>query len=199
MQSVLLLHGAIGASDQLLPIKENLADSFNVHMLNFSGHGGSALSEEPFSIALFANEVLQYLNEQNIKTIDIFGYSMGGYVALYLAKHHPDRVGKVVTLASKFYWDVPTAEKESKMMNVEVIKQKVPAFAKALEKRHHPNSWELVLEKTKEMLQSLGEKNALSLEDYNAINNSVLILLGDKDKMITLEETVDVYKALTQC
>lgn len=196
MQPILLLHGAIGAADQLLPLQENLASSYDVYRLNFSGHGGQPFAEAPFSIALFAEEVLKYMDEQKLETIDIFGYSMGGYVALYLAKQHPNRVGRIVTLATKFYWDVPTAEQEVKMMNAEVIRKKIPAFAEALAKRHQPNSWEVVLDKTKEMLHSLGEQNALSLADYNIINNSVLLLIGDKDKMVTLEETVDVYKNL---
>ncbi|MEZ5015862.1 MAG: alpha/beta fold hydrolase [Flavipsychrobacter sp.] len=196
MQPILLLHGAIGASDQLLPLKEILADSYNVHTLDFSGHGGQPFPQEPFSIGLFAKEVVDYLDKEQIQSIDIFGYSMGGYVALYMAKHYPDRVGKIVTLATKFYWDVPTAEKESKMMNALVIKEKVPAFAATLAKRHAPNSWEEVLEKTKEMLQGLGEQNAMSIEDYKLVNNFVLILIGDKDKMVTLEETLDVYKNL---
>lgn len=196
MQSILLLHGAIGASDQLLPLKENLSESFIVHTLDFSGHGGQQFSDEPFSIAHFAQDVLHYIDKKGIKKVDIFGYSMGGYVALYLARYFPDRVGKVVTLASKFHWDEPTAERESKMMNVEIIKKKIPSFADTLAKRHAPNNWEEVLAKTKDMLQELGRNNTLTVDDYKNINNLVLIMIGDRDKMITLEETVNVFNAL---
>ncbi len=196
MQPILLLHGAIGASDQLEPLKGKLSKDFEVHTMNFSGHGGRPYGNEPFSISLFASEVKQYLNDNHIEQIDIFGYSMGGYVALYLAKHHPELVGRVVTLATKFHWDEETAAKEVKMINAEKIKEKVPAFAAALEKRHHPNDWVEVLEKTKEMLRSLGRQNALSLEDYKEIEIPTLVLIGDQDKMVTLEETLNVYRFL---
>ena len=47
-----------------------------------------------------------------ITRADIFGYSMGGYVALHAARRHPERIGSIMTLGTKFAWDTPTAEKE---------------------------------------------------------------------------------------
>jgi esterase/lipase len=46
------------------------------------------------------------------------------------------------------------------------------------------------------MMQGLGRDNALKLTDYNSIENKVLIMIGDKDQMVTLEETIDVYRNL---
>ena len=40
MKTILLLHGAIGAADQLQPLAQVLAAHYNVHTLSFSGHGG---------------------------------------------------------------------------------------------------------------------------------------------------------------
>ena len=94
MQAILLLHGAIGAADQLSRLKEELADSFSVLCLNFSGHGGSAFADEEFSIHLFASEVITFLDKKKIDSTHIFGYSMGGYVAMYLAKNHPQKIKK---------------------------------------------------------------------------------------------------------
>src|SRR4029077_13449669 len=101
MQHLLVLHGAIGAKDQLQPLAEKLRSHYIVHTLNFSGHGGETIPAT-FSIEGFANDVLHYLKQNNIDKINIFGYSMGGYVALYLAKHYPEKVNKAATLATKF-------------------------------------------------------------------------------------------------
>ena len=196
MQHLLLLHGAIGAKDQLDPLADSLKDEYIIHTINFSGHGGSSLPENSFSIPHFANDVIEYLRQADIQHTNIFGYSMGGYVAMYLAKYHPDRVSKVITLATKFYWDKATAEKEVKMLNPETIIEKIPAFAKQLEQRHYPNDWKTILEKTKEMLLTMGTRNTLTLEDYATIQTPCLLMLGDKDKMITFDETVAVQKAL---
>ena len=195
MQHILLLHGAIGARDQLQSLADNLKDEYIVHSINFSGHGGEAFQED-FSIPHFAGDVLNYLQQNKIKQTNIFGYSMGGYVAMHLAKYHAQFVNKVITLATKFYWDEAVAAKEVKMLDANIILEKVPAFAKQLEQRHLPNDWKTVLEKTKKMLLQLGADNTFKLEDYKNISSPSLLLLGEKDKMISLEETVAVQKAL---
>jgi len=196
MQHLLLLHGAIGAKDQLEPLADSLKDKYIVHRFNFSGHGETAFQDDTFSIPYFAGNVLDYLRQNNIEQVTIFGYSMGGYVAMYLARFYPQMISRIVTLATKFYWNQAVAEKEIKMLDADKILEKLPAFARQLEKRHSPNDWKAVLNKTKEMLLQLGINNTLKLEDYTNISVPCLLLLGDKDKMITLEETVAVQRAL---
>jgi len=75
-------------------------------------------------------------------------------------------------------------------------KKKIPSFAAALKERHHPQNWKLVLEKTIEMLAEMGDNNPLQPEDYLTIGQPALLMLGDRDKMVTLEETLAVYKDL---
>ena len=121
---------------------------------------------------------------------------MGGYVALYLARHSPALVRRIITLATKFQWNPDIAAKETAMLNADTIEEKVPAFAKQLQQRHYPNDWKIVLQKTKQLLIQLGDKNDLQLNDYQTILTPSLLLLGDKDKMVTPEETAQVEKAL---
>jgi len=196
MQPILLLHGAIGAADQLVNIAEELSSSYKVYTMDFSGHGGKPFPSEPLSIQLFVDEVLNFINAEGLDKVSIFGYSMGGYVAMYLAKHYPDRIYKIITLATKFHWDEETAARETKMLNADKIEEKLPAFAQSLQKRHAPNDWKALLQRTIDMLNAMGRDNPLKIEDYAAINHSCMILLGDRDKMITLDETLNVYKAL---
>ncbi len=195
-QNLLLLHGAIGAKDQLQPLADALKENYSIHTLNFSGHGGEAFKDEDLSIPLFAGEVMNYLQRKRIETVNIFGYSMGGYVAMYLAMHHPGIVSGIITLGTKYYWDEAIAAKEVKMLDAETISQKIPAFAEQLRNRHAHNDWKRVLDQTREMLLKLGRQNTLRLDDYKSISAECLLLLGDKDKMVTLDETVAVQKAL---
>ena len=196
MEHLLLLHGAIGAKDQLMLLEKALADSYIVHSLNFGGHGGSPLIDETFSIALFASEVITFLDGKGIESIHIFGYSMGGYVAMYLAKNYPERIKKIITLATKFNWDENIAAQEIKMLNADKIEEKLPDFAATLQKRHAPNNWKTVLAKTSGMLTTMGKNNPLKSTDFPNIQHPVLLILGDRDKMVTLDETVEMYKNL---
>src|SRR5215831_13973127 len=152
MQHLILLHGAIGSKDQLQNLSHLLERDYRVYSLNFSGHGSENIPDRSFSIQLFADDLLRFMHQNNIERTNIFGYSMGGYVGMYIAKHHPEKILKLITLATKFYWDEPTALKEIKMLSPETIEQRIPTFAEELAKRHVPNDWKIVLKKSAEML-----------------------------------------------
>jgi pimeloyl-ACP methyl ester carboxylesterase len=169
-----------------------------VHSFNFSGHGGQPLPAAGLSISLFAGELLQYIETHKLQGASVFGYSMGGYVALQLQKSHPGIMGKIITLATKFHWDPQTAERECGMLEWEKIEIKLPQFAETLAKRHAPVNWKELMEATTDMLRAMGNDAPLKPEDYPKLNTPVLLLLGDRDKMVSLDETLAVYRALPQ-
>ena len=196
MNNLLLLHGAIGSVKQFSPLVKILQEDYKVYAIDFAGHGGSEIPDAPFSINMFAEDVLKWMELKEFETIDIFGYSMGGYVGLYLARKYPDRVGRVFTLATKFSWHEETAKMEAGLLNPDKLEEKMPAFAEELAHRHSPADWKLVLRKTADMMIDLGHNNILKDGDFARIENEVLIGVGDRDKMVCLEETIHVYRKL---
>lgn len=183
MNPVLLLHGALGASTQLEPLKHKLERSGRtVYVMNFSGHAGEPFPKS-FGIETFADDILSCVIKHNLKQADVFGYSMGGYVALWLALNHPQRIGKIVTLGTKFDWSIESAEKEVRRLNADKILEKVPAFARILEHRHAPNDWKELLKKTGEMMIGLGNKPLLTQENLKTLQNHIVVCLGDQDDM----------------
>lgn len=196
MQSIVLLHGATGAASQLKPLADALSNRYSVHAINFKGHGGEPMPTEPFSMELFANQVLEYFDQHQLQSPEIFGYSLGGYVGMYIARHFPQRVSRLITLATKFHWDEAIAAKQQRSFDANVILEKAPAFAEQLQQMHAPNDWKEILAKTGSMLTALGNRNTLSPEDYPLVQTPALIIQGDKDRMVTLEETIAVYRAL---
>jgi len=195
MQDLIILHGALGAADQFQSLKNLLDSRYNVHVINFYGHGG-ATDVNYFSIELFADQVFQYITENKINRVNIAGYSMGGYVALYMAKRYPEKINKIFTLATKFAWTPSIAEQEIKLLNPEKIAEKIPVFAHILEKRHAPNDWKALLAKTAKMMVDLGNQPLLTAADFQQFETSVLLSIGDKDNMVSLEETIDTYRQL---
>lgn len=195
---VLLLHGALGSKTQLDPLRTALVvEGFTTYALNFSGHSGEPFGKA-FGIEAFGTDVLSFLDTNGIGTVDIFGYSMGGYVALWLAHSHPGRVGKIATLGTKFDWSTESAEKEAQKLDPDLILKKVPAFARILEHRHAPVSWRELLQKTSAMMLSLGNAPLLSLEVLKTIHQTVLILLGDRDDMADRKYSEEVARILPQ-
>lgn len=185
MIPILLLHGALGSKEQLEPLKKLLlTQNRDVYTLNFSGHSGEPFSQKGFGIEIFADDVIHFLDKHQLKVVNIFGYSMGGYVALWCTYLHPERINKIITLGTKFDWNPPSAEKEVSKMNAEKIIEKVPAFARLLEHRHAPNDWKILLSKTKGMMTALGDQPLLNLLNVREIQNPCTILLGDIDDMV---------------
>lgn len=195
MKHILLLHGALGAKQQLAPIADRLRFDSEVVSLNFSGHGGAPFANS-FGIDQFMAEVLDFLDNNQLEQVDIFGYSMGGYVALNLAALHPQRVRKIVTLGTKFEWTPESAAKETKMLDPEKIELKVPAFAAQLGQLHAPNDWKILLQKTAQLMLELGQQPPLTPTVLSGIRQEALICLGDADQMVGMEETKQAASAL---
>ncbi|MBZ0318321.1 MAG: alpha/beta fold hydrolase [Anaerolineae bacterium] len=188
---LVLLHGAVGAKSQFVDLIPLLESYFEVITLDFEGHGTADLTDRPFKIGHFVENVLNIVGPEKF---DVFGYSMGGYVALYLALHHPERVGRVFTLATKFDWTLATAEKEVRLLDADKILQKTPHYAQTLQAMHR--DWRMVLEKTRDLLIGLGQQNLLTPDILAQITQPVRIAIGDRDSMVSLEETITAYRAL---
>lgn len=195
MDPILLLHGALGTKAQFDVLAPHLESHFDLHRFSFEGHGDAGSAGRPFRIEYFAENVLAYLEEQGIEKINIFGYSMGGYVALALAKEYPEYVNKIATLGTILQWDEGVAKRECRYLHPEKIKQKVPHFAKKLDARH-PNRWEQIVDRTREMLQHLGANPIVKTSDWSALKPPIRFHIGDQDTTAGLDSTVQIYRKM---
>jgi len=188
MSTLLFLHGAIGTSKQLTKIASSFESSLT---FDFPGHGKTDLPAA-FSIPFFASAVIDFLDKNEIKKVSIFGYSMGGYVGLYLAKNFPQRIEKVFCHGTKLLWSLESAQKETKLLNPQVIQEKVPQFAIHLETLHG-KKWQHVLLKTASMLNEMGSNPPLNEQDFQQISCPIMISLGDRDTTANLEDSAKCY------
>lgn len=196
MQHLLLLHGALGSKSQFDTFAPLLADIFTTHALNFSGHGGTAMPLNGYTFDTFANDILNYLDQHKIARASLFGYSMGGYAALYFAKKYPERVDRIMTLNTKFNWDPLATAKETAMLNAEKMLEKVPAFANNLMVQHGMNIWKQVLQQTEIMMNNLASHVTLTDDELKKIDCPVVIGVSDRDTTATIDENLEVYKKL---
>jgi pimeloyl-ACP methyl ester carboxylesterase len=195
MQNIILLHGALGSAADLEPLGAALKKcGCTIHTFSFSGHGGTAFGNS-FGIAQFAAELENFIQTKGLNDPTIFGYSMGGFVALYLASTQPGLIKNIITLGTKFNWSAETVAKETGLLDPGVMLQKIPAYAASLETKHGAD-WKETVTKTAALMKEIGDKQFLDPEILKTINTPVLIGIGDKDKMVTLDETLTVFKTL---
>jgi pimeloyl-ACP methyl ester carboxylesterase len=195
---LLLLHGALGARSQFDALLPLLPRELPTAAFDFEGHGARDVAGRPFRIEHFAENVREQLRAHGVERAALFGYSMGGYVALHLAATHPELVGAVFTLGTKLAWSPETAEREVAQLDPAAIAARVPRFAQALAARHAAAGWERVLHETAGLLRELGARPPLGPETLARVACPVRLAVGDRDATVTLEETRDAMRRLPQ-
>ncbi|KIC62105.1 alpha/beta fold hydrolase [Chryseobacterium taiwanense] len=194
MPNLILLHGALGHNEVFEPFKEELSKYFTIHTPLFSGHGNTEIWENGITTEKYTQELKEFIEKEKLNNVSIFGHSMGGYVALCYALENPSTLHSIMTLGTKFDWTEEQALKESKMLNPDVIAEKVPKYAELLEKQHGAK-WKQLLPAIADMMVSLG-KNPPLKNNLSNINIPVQIMVGDQDNMVTFEESMKVYRSL---
>jgi pimeloyl-ACP methyl ester carboxylesterase len=96
-EPVLLLHGIGASRGDFAALLARLADGHDVLALDLPGHGGSPALEGPQTPAAIADAVEAELDARGLGTVHAVGNSLGGRVALELARR--DRARSVVALA----------------------------------------------------------------------------------------------------
>ncbi|MBF8190718.1 alpha/beta fold hydrolase [Nonomuraea sp. K274] len=78
---------------------DSVREDFDGHLtitLDYRGTGGSDKPDEPYTTRGFATDVVAVLDELDVPRAHVYGTSMGGRVAQWLAIDHPGRVEALV-------------------------------------------------------------------------------------------------------
>ena len=77
-------------------VREDFHPAHSTITVDYRGTGGSGKPDEPYSTRGFAADVVAVLDELGVERADVYGTSMGGRVAQWLAALHPGRVRRLV-------------------------------------------------------------------------------------------------------
>ncbi len=197
MVPILLLHGALGSADTLRPLADALRTAGRTVILpDLPGHGDSVLPAAGLTMPALAEAAFAAFDSAGVELLDVFGYSMGGYLGAHLARMVPHRIRRVATLATIWNWNGERAEKECRGLDPRKVEAKVPQFVRVLQHRHRAAPWHELMRQTAAMLQSLGERPLLSTIELGTIAQPMLLAVGDRDQTVSLEETRVVVDAL---
>jgi pimeloyl-ACP methyl ester carboxylesterase len=181
---LVLLHGGIMTIDlnfaTLIPA---LATGHTVIAVELQGHGRTADSGRPLTLAGFASDVVGLLDHLGIDRADIVGHSLGGGVALELAISHPDRVRRVVPISITVRPDGTHEEIANPSLQATSTRMPTPQdFAEMSEayKRlsPHPEHFEEFLATLSAVATTL---EGWSDEQLAGITAPTLLMIGDRD------------------
>jgi pimeloyl-ACP methyl ester carboxylesterase len=187
---LLLLHGGLFDIDQqfgaLLP---TLSGGRRVVAADFQGHGRTNDLDRPLTGDGLTSDVVGLLEHLHLDQVDVWGFSVGGAVALHLAITRPDLVRKLIVSSVSFRAEGMRGENTEAVaeMKVEMIAG-TPMEAAYLAKSPHPDH---------EHLQGLLDKLAASDrgfrewsdDDIRGITAPTLMTVGDCDA-VKLEHAV---------
>jgi pimeloyl-ACP methyl ester carboxylesterase len=100
---LLLLHGGLFEIElQFGALLDALSAGRQVVAIDFQGHGRTNDIDRPLSNANLASDVVAVLSHLGLEQVDLFGFSLGGAVALELAVAHPELVRKLIVSSISF-------------------------------------------------------------------------------------------------
>jgi pimeloyl-ACP methyl ester carboxylesterase len=96
-EALVLMHGGGGHAEAFARNVARLSQRYRVLAIDLVWHGYS--SKPPYdgtTIPTYATQFLDLLDTLGIQRAHLEGESVGGWVGLWLALHHPDRLGKLI-------------------------------------------------------------------------------------------------------
>jgi pimeloyl-ACP methyl ester carboxylesterase len=192
-QPLVLLHGAYMTIDAMGEVVPALAETRQVIAVELQGHGRTADIDRPLTYEQMADDTAALLRHLGIEQADVFGFSMGGGVALQVAVRHPDVVRKLVVASASYTSDgmhpellemIPTITPE--------VFAGSPIEEDYLRTAPNPDDFPTLVAKLKQLDM---EPFAWPQEDIQGISAPTLIIVGDSDA-IRLEHAVELFRLL---
>lgn len=184
---IVLLHGLGSSPDDVAPLARKLWPERRCFLPKLAGHAGRPLPEKT-GIVPSAADILEQMDKERIERAVVAGYSLGAYISLYLARHHPDRVSAAVPIAPKFRYE------ENAMRHIRhlIDPSRVDQFAKPGDEKlgevFTPDELAERLRRVTQIYERLHSDPPLREEDFRAIGQPVLILTGSNDPLANRDE-----------
>ena len=190
---MILLHGAMGCTAEIEPLAAAFRHYTDVTAPNLLGHGGRPIPER-LDIGAMARDVVDQCDHAGIGRTFVAGYSLGATLALYLARHFPDRFAGAIALAPKVVFDAQTVSHWTHLADPDRLRRNGRALAH--EKNHAPQDWVELTRVNIALFQELGEHPPLGDSDLAAIAIPVMIVSSDRDPLVPWDEAKAIAKGI---
>jgi pimeloyl-ACP methyl ester carboxylesterase len=204
---LVLVHGlGSRAADWANLIPSFIAGGHRVYALDLLGYGRSAQPRDAgYSISDQAALVEGFLETQHLQQVDLAGWSMGGWIAMRLALHQPERVRRLVLLDSaglrfKLSFD-PALFQPASLVDLAALEEllvphpePLPGFlAVAMLRRGNHIGW--VVQRS---MQSMLTGADLVDGQLGSLTMPVLIGWGEQDRLIPLSVGFRLHALIPQ-
>lgn len=187
---LLMLHGGLGHSDVWGAQLPEFSKKHTVVCLDSRGHGRSTRTDEPYSYALMAKDVVAAMDHLKIPRASIVGWSDGGIIGLDIAMNHADRLDRLFAFGAN-----------TNLGGLKPDIDKNPTFAKYIERMGEdyrklsktPDKYDDFVAAVSQMWATQPDYKA---EQLATIKSSVAVSDGEHDEAIRLEHSTEMSKEI---
>lgn len=193
--TLVLLHGAAGCTSlETAPLMRRLESDFHVVAIDFHGHGASPSDEPSVSFDLFAEDVLACVDALDLRNVSIFGFSMGGNVALDVARRAPEQVHAVAAHGANVTWTEERAADMQVRLDANALLKKSERLADHLASHHE--DWRRLFRQMHDWVATLPAQTPDMQAMAKTVDTPALITSVDRDDLFSLDETLTLYNLL---
>jgi pimeloyl-ACP methyl ester carboxylesterase len=191
-QPLVVLPGSFWTIEAMGGLVPQLAATRRVIAVELQGHGHTADIERPLRYEWLADDIAALIRHLGLEQADLFGYSLGGGVALQTAIRHPEVVRKLALASTAFKRDGWYPEDLATMaaMSAEAFAG-TPIHEAYLKTSPLPDAWSTVVTRVRQLVTSDYDWTA----GVAALKTPTLIVVGDADGL-RLAHVVEFFALL---
>jgi pimeloyl-ACP methyl ester carboxylesterase len=203
-EPLIFLHGGMATGKTVEHLVPAFSQRFRVIRPDMRGHGKTVNPGGEFSYRLMADDIAAFIHAMNLGQASVCGWSDGGQIALELGMHYSDTV-KCMVVGAAWYQFSSQYQRALKAMgwespgtvNIERVRQALGPIAEMWHTLHatieDQNRWEKLATQISTMWWTpLGYTS----DDFEKIKTPTLILLGDRDQIIPVEEATAMHRMI---
>ena len=207
---VLMIHGVTDSGHSWTQVMPYLETRYRVYAPTLRGHGDSDKPTGGYQIAVFAEDMIAFMDKLRIEHASVVGHSLGSLVAHQLASVYPQRVDALALIGSAptlvdnpvvtYLWEeIIGTDEFQDPIDEEFI----------LEWQTGPNPvdeefFEIVLSETAKVPARVWKAafRGLLTDDHRAfledVQSPTLIIWGDADPLMTRKDQLALLKAISE-
>ena len=166
-----LLHGNGEDHTYFSELIDTFSENYHVIALDTRGHGKSPRGKTPFTIKQFAQDLKEFMDEKQIASAHLLGFSDGGNIALTFALQYPERVKKLILNGANLK---PEGVKRSVQLPIILGYRIASYFAKRSDKA----------KKNAEMLSLMVNEPQMEYIDLIHLPMHTLVIAGTRDMIL---------------
>jgi len=198
-ETIIFSHGLLWSHRMFRAQIDHLKGRYRVIAYDHRGQGQSEVTKDGYDMDTLTNDALGLLNGLEIDRCHFAGLSMGGFVAMRMAIHHPDRLRSLILLETSAQAEpaenVPRYRTLSRVVNLLgtwAVKKPVmnimfgDSFLQDTQRKSERTHWERELTRNRKSItravRGVIDREAVSADQLGIIACPTLIIVGSEDK-----------------